>query len=733
MFFITQVPYATVKKPKGLFVMHPTNPFIKPVEDYNRQFDIVPEYLESHALYLSAMTGDSLEQCLEFVKAQSREGGKFPLNNPKCLIVDKDPQGDRSAKEVTLMGFINRVVKQDLRLSPSLAAYMPETVREAAHSLYIKEGVDNRSKTRKDQLKHESIGTPEAAAIARIRKGQQENYKLNNNSYSGAALSEATVLYNKSTHPSLTSTCRAATSYANANNEKFIMGNRHYYSQEVTIANILSISRLTDLIKLERCMQQFGLHYPTPQEFTDVVHYSSRNYIHDRHFTTKILMLAEGLSPIQRAAVVYVGDLYHLYQYNKDFVKTMLMQLSTLGDPSKPITEAQYNELDPDLKLFTNFVCYKESKGRNHDRIREESPEVFNYIYATAGNIVNTLQEYKLLFEALFLTDNLPSSIYAFPSIYRKAVPVSDTDSTMFTSQYWVEEFFGRITFTPEALRLVFSITFLISEIVMHILAIQSANMGVGKSKLKKLAMKNEYYFGMLSLTNRSKHYYASQDALEGIMFLKSRMEVKGVGLRNSKVPPKINKKAKDLMSDIIDDIKAERQLHLRQMLREIADTEREIIASIQSGSAEYLTTGNCKRLGAYKSEDNATYAKHDWWVEIFSPKYGEIQPPPYTFVKIAVTADNKTRFREWAEGLEDRQLSMRLMKWHMENANKTITNVHIPAEVIENVGIPEPLRDIADIRSVVYATMGVFYLVLESLGIYLIDKDLTKLVSDFY
>ncbi len=713
--------------------MQSTNPFIKPVEDYNREFDFVPEYIESHALYLSAMTGDPLIQCLEFVRAESRPGGKFPLDNPKVLLVDKDLQGDRVAKETTLMGFINRVVGQDLRLSPSLAAYLPETVREAAHSLYIKEGVANRSATRKDQLRHESMGTPEAAAIARIRKGQQENYKLNNNSYSGAALSEATVLYNKSTHPSLTSTCRAATSYANANNEKFIMGNRHYYNQEVTIANILSISRLTDLVKLKACMDAFNLHYPTADELTDIVHYSSRNYIHDRHFTTKIRLLAQGLSPLQRAAVAYVGDMYHLYQLNKEFVRTMLMQLSALGDPTKPITEAEFNELDGDIKLFTNFVCYKETRGRNHDKVRAEEPEVFNTIYATAGNIVNTLNEYRLVFEALFLTKNLPASIYEFPSIYRKAVPVSDTDSTMFTSQYWVEEFFGRVAFTPEALRLVFSITFLISEVVMHILAIQSANMGVGKDKLKKLAMKNEYYFGMLSLTNRSKHYYASQDALEGIMFAMARMEVKGVGLRNSKVPPKINKKAKDLMKDIIDDIKAERQLHLRQILREIADTEREIIASIRSGSAEYLTTGNCKRTDAYKSEDNATYAKHNWWVEIFSPKYGEIQSPPYRFVKIAVTADNKTRFVEWADALEDRQLALRLMKWHTENNNKAITNIHIPAEVIENIGIPEPIRDIADIRSVVYTTMEVFYLVLESLGIYLTDKNITKLVSDFY
>ncbi|MFO5795503.1 family B DNA polymerase, partial [Klebsiella pneumoniae] len=73
------------------------------------------------------------------------------------------------------------------------------------------------------------------------------------------------------------------------------------------------------------------------------------------------------------------------------------------------------------------------------------------------------------------------------------------------------------------------------------ILAIQSANMGVSKHKLRLFAMNNEFYFAVLALTTRSKHYFASQDAQEGVMFNESRMEIKGVGLRDSKVPKKIN------------------------------------------------------------------------------------------------------------------------------------------------------------------------------------------------
>ncbi|MFO5452970.1 family B DNA polymerase, partial [Klebsiella pneumoniae] len=53
--------------------------------------------------------------------------------------------------------------------------------------------------------------------------------------------------------------------------------------------------------------------------------------------------------------------------------------------------------------------------------------------------------------------------------------------------------------------------------------------------------VKNVFYFAVLALTTRSKHYFASQDAQEGVMFNESRMEIKGVGLRDSKVPKRIN------------------------------------------------------------------------------------------------------------------------------------------------------------------------------------------------
>ncbi|MFO6295837.1 family B DNA polymerase, partial [Pseudomonas aeruginosa] len=57
----------------------------------------------------------------------------------------------------------------------------------------------------------------------------------------------------------------------------------------------------------------------------------------------------------------------------------------------------------------------------------------------------------------------------------------------------------------------VFAQVFLVAEVVMHIVAIQYANMGVSKDKLRLCAMQNESYFGGLTLTRSSKHYCATR------------------------------------------------------------------------------------------------------------------------------------------------------------------------------------------------------------------------------
>jgi len=719
-----------------------SNPFHLPADSYTRDLKFIDGAHQDYAKYLSLHTGDPFEQCLEFVKAQTRPGGLAALNSPKTLVLDKSPNGDREARTVGFMQFISRVEKQDLLLSPSMAAYMPESKRKSTHAIYIEEGVKGRKTVKKQMFNAQQALARQGLAPMEIDRlkdevvftnGAQNNLKINNNSYSGGTVSQATILHYKSTHSSLTSTCRTATSYANANNEKFIAGNRHYYSPEITKANLLFIMTNSDLDLIERVCQRLGLKFPSVDDVCAMVEYSSQNYWQSPMHMGLIRTMLLNTTPAERAAVMYVGDMYQLFCHNREAITQFLMQLSSTGDASVDVADEVYKGYDDDLTMLATFLCFEEVRGRSMKDVASEDPQVINLVKATAKQASDTLMAYQDFIQAFFLSTVMPSSIHAFPTIYRKAVPISDTDSTMFTLQWWVEQIFGEVVFTAEAKRVVFALVFLISEVVMHLLALMSTNMGVKAAKLRLLAMKNEYYFAVLCLTTRSKHYFASRDAQEGVMKAKPEQETKGVGLRDSKVPPKVQKMAKATMIEIVNTVKACQKINLTKILTQVADIERSIIASLEHGSFEYLTTAQIKTASSYKSDDNHTFKQWELWRDVFAPSFGETMPPPYSVVKVSLAINNKTDMQTWFDKMENPQLVERFKAWLLHEGKTEVSTLLIPASVVEGQGIPKAITCAIDVRNIISNTMPTFYLMLESLGVFLTDNRNARLVSDYY
>jgi hypothetical protein len=719
------------------------NPFILPNEAYERDLNVVAAYQHDAAKYLALRTGQPIEVCLDYVRQVTHPGQPTGFKDPKALVLVKNKQGDREATTMSFMRFLGRVNKEKLLLSPSMAAYLPEQYRQSTHAQYIEEGVKNRKRVKGEMFDAErdmaaaiAAGNDALAAqkkeLAMVKKGEQNNLKINNNSYSGATVSTATILYYKSTHSSLTSTCRTATSYANASNEKFLAGNRHYYDPEITKANLLALISAADLGKVQQTCDTFGLVYPSADQVVEMVRHSSDLYWQGETHLQAIAQMAANMTPVERAAVVYISDLYHLHKFNPEFTVNFLMELSQPGEASAGVSEDEFKAYDEDIRLLANFINYDVVGGRDKKALLAEAPEVYEQIKATARRAVETLNRYRGLIEAFWLTRSVPSSVHAFPSAYRKAAVISDTDSTMFTMQYWVEQCFGNVSFSAPAKRVVFAVVFLVSEMVLHILAIQSANMGVTK-KLRLLAMKNEFYFAVLSMTTRSKHYYASRDAQEGLMKARAELEVKGVGLRDSKVPKRINDTAKEMMEEIIATIKAEQELDMRDILKRIADIEREIIASINNGSYEYMTTGQVKAKESYKNEDNATYQQYEMWRDVFAPYLGMTKEPPYSVVKVSLAVNNRTELDEWCVRMNNPYLANKLKEWMLAKKRKDLSTLLIPYTVVETSGIPKEIVAGVDIRKIIFNTMGVFYLMLESLGIFMQDKKITRLISDYY
>lgn len=708
------------------------NPFILPNEAYERELNPVEGYFNDGARYLQLHTGQPFEVCREAVKRYTNpKSGSLPLKDPDALVLTKDRHGDRHPESISFMRFIGRVEKNNLRLSPSMAAYVGEEVCQSRHALFMEEGVRERNKIKAGMKAAEQAEDWETAAV---KDGEQKYKKTNNNSHSGASASKATMLFYKSTHSTLTSTCRTATSYGNSANEKFLAGNRHYYNSEITKANLVSLLNTVDVARVEATCEAYGLTYPSVEETMAMVLYSTRNYWESPNHEARIERMIANMTPAQRATVVYTADLYHLHAYNNDVIQTFLTSLTKVGDPAQAPDDETFAAYDGDVTILAYFLCYEKVQGRSEGALKEEDPETWAQVKATGRCILETLHAYRELIQTFFLANTMPPSIHAFPSAYRRAAIVSDTDSTMFTMLYWVEKVYGYVSYEPQARRLVFAIIFLVSELMIHILAKQSRQMGVADNKLRLLQMKNEFYFATLAMTTRSKHYFASQDAKEGVMYAKAKMEIKGVGLRDSKVPPEVNQRAKTLMTHIVDTVKQGETLEMATILTDIANMERDIIRSIKEGEPYYMTVGQIKAKNSYKNAEEApAYQQYLLWRDVFAPTFGESGKPPYSVVKVSLLANNRTRLREWMENMSDAAMANRLNHWLTERKRQNLTTLMIPSTVVETMGIPDDIIQGVDTRKIIFNTMSVFYLILESLGIFLQDKNITRLVSDFY
>ncbi len=245
------------------------NPFVLPDAEYKRDLDIFGNYVRDTAKYISVMTGDPFEQCrahvLETIKQKDTEHG---IKDPTIVFFNREDNGDRLQRRAKLSTYLNAAIKADDLIAPTLTIYENPKRRKSILVDYVDGNVKKRSAAKKAMFKAKMAGD---MPTHNIKKIEQSNAKISNNSLSGAHVSSSTPLFNKTAHSTLTSTCRSTSGYGNANNEKMLCGNRHYWSPDVVRNNIISIINNTDYVRLQATMQKFGIRYPTPTETMDCI------------------------------------------------------------------------------------------------------------------------------------------------------------------------------------------------------------------------------------------------------------------------------------------------------------------------------------------------------------------------------------------------------------------------------------------------------------------------------
>ena len=703
-----------------------SNPFVLHPSQYKRDINVLGFYIQDCATYLHQMTGAPVEECTAFVKTEMRPGGKFEFKDPKIIYLEREDNGDRVQKEGTLQAYLNESIQERQLIAPTLTTYLHPDVKESPLVNYIEGNVKARGVAKKAKFKAEMEGD---IVLMQIKDNEQTNKKLANNSISGAHVSPSTPLYNKTAHSTLTSNCRSTSGYGNANNEKFLSGNRHYWSAAICMQNIISIINHTDYAAQAAAMQKWGIRHPTVDETMECIMYSTNFYVRDKFKMKKVYDLVKTLTPEQRSAFVYTGDLYHLMRFNDEVVRTFVTKLSMMVEVVHPDPDSILKTVQEEHVHLAAQICERYTKGLQMKDIKGDARGI---LASTAKNIGDVGEEYRDLIKAFWVTTNVPASLAFFPDSIRRSALTSDTDSTIFTVQDWVLWHQGWLGFDEKCNAVAASMVYLAAQTIIHVLARMSANFGIIESRIHQVAMKNEFKFDVFVPTQVAKHYFALIGCQEGNLFKEYKKEIKGVHLKASNAPRFVIKEAEKMMIFIMNSVLRGEKIKIKEILKTIGDIERQIFTAIGEGGYQFFRMGQIKPPESYaKSADESPYQQYVMWNEVFGPKYGIAPPVPYTCVKISTELDTPTKTREWLETLEDRELAGRMDAYMKRMGKRYLGSVQLPEQNLQTHGIPPEILNVAGVRKIVADATRVFYIILETLGIYLSNDKLTRLVSD--
>lgn len=708
--------------------------FRKEKSEYHRDTKMLNGYVDQASFYLHKTKNISLEEAREFVIQNLRPGGLFEFHDPKVRFLHRSNFEDRRLEETTMSKYLSDVIANDESMSPTFTSYCSPDVRQSLLSLYTMDNIVGRDISKGQMFDAKNAGDD---VLYIFKNLEQNNKKTTNNSLSGASLTPSTCLFNPTSHSSLTTNCRNTTAYGNANNEKFIEGNRHYMDVDTILNNLVSISQITDMEKVETAMRIYGLAYPTSDEVLECIERSRQLYFQSNKMMGPVYEFISKMSPLERAAFVYVGDFYHLYKHNKQFVSDLLGRLIWIPSESLPVEEADFvlKAVSEDTLNLARQLCRSFSKGMKPKEIRKTDERNYGILAHVAKNINDVLVGVQPIINAFWLSDNMPASTGNFPTSVRRSVLGGDTDSTLFTVQEWVQRIYGTIGFTDEMNSTSDVVVYLAAQTSSHLHAKMSANYGVHRDRLFDVQMKNEYKFDIFVPTLMAKHYWAMKSAQEGNVFKKPELELKGANMISSATPGDIVKNVKKFLLDQMKDIVAGKDIYLNDLIDTIAEKENGIYSDVKSGKTEYFKMAHLKPAKAYKvqDEDRTPYWNHLFWNRTFGKVYGMVDEPPYTMLKVSLEVNNVTEFATWLEQIKDQRL-VEDIKTEMERiGRKILTTLYVPVSIVQISGIPDEILAGSNARKIVRESCGAYYHILEAMGVGMANKKNTRMIYDLY
>lgn len=686
-------------------------------EEYSRDLNFKKRYNQEAAFAIARMRNISIEEANILVE---KALAKANTRNPKVNYLGKNEFGDRIKCTTTMEEYLQYVAKEKKILTGTLVAIDNHKENPGVIPRIITGRKKKRKKAKGEMFAYIDKGDSFRASL---KNAEQNNLKRDLNALSGSESSHYNIFYIASGHPILTSTGRVATSTANSSNERFLAGNRPYYTVDHVIEDITHVCNNSDIEIVKEAIIKYNLHIPTVDEIMTMINYSTVYYWESEEYMSKIRQLVSGLTDEERVMIMYNGDFYHLTIYNKELV-TMLFDRVTNIDASKCFEDQapMQHGKDGGIELFAKSTMIDDLKNIDFTTIKTDHPEVFQKLCNSYYYIENFIKENMVLVRAFWVTKILPRDIGHFPESYRKVGLLSDTDSTVFTTQFYLEWYLGKdYNYDNRVWAIASFLTYLISSIIQHYLAQISTNFGTDEEHRYILSMKSEFLFGMLGLTGRGKHYYSNTLLQEGKLPKSGgQWEIKGSALIASKVSDKVASRAHQMLKLVVNRKMNNEPVYVQEVLDDVCSLEKEIEQSILSGNVEYLKMESIRNKSAYKSDNPPQYFNYEFWQEVYSSTYGGIEHLPYDGVRLTLSLTNKTRLNEWLSKIKDPVIKEKITECLAKRGKTSLPSIVLPLNNISSSGIPVEFHSVIDMKLTIAKLIANYYLVLDSFGLYI-------------
>lgn len=676
----------------------------------------VQEYYKQASLYLMKRFNISQEEALEFIKKEVSNQSK----NPITTYWYKKENGDMVKKQDYLTDYIKESLKSGDVIVPSFTTYYHPSKQKSIHAEFMAYNTKRRSKYKKIAFRAKQDGDIPKFIYNDV---MQKTMKIFNNSLSGAYASKSTVLRNPSAHYTLTSITRCVSSIGNAITESIVCGNKHFKTSDIVYNYITTIILNINKDNVEYCINKYKLHIPTSDEVMKMILYSSKWYWHDEEVEKDILMYISNLTDIERTAVLYVNDLWHMKMYNEELIRNMMTSLIT---KRKDITDDPkiMEKFPEDLEILTKLICNEEVKGKNINYQELKGTELGFTLLSTASQLMKTYEYYSRLYDTFLFTEILPPSIAYIKDMFRDCIVLSDTDSTCGSYDKWVEWYFGYPEFSNKNIGIAGAIMTLNSRAVDRGLIKLSVNMNISEDRLSILKMKNEFFWSVFTLANMNKHYFANTTVQEGNVFKEQDLELKGVHLISSAANQIIVKKVHNMIKEINDTLCKNEKISLIKYINYVRQLEDEISIMIDQGDIDIFKKMTIKEQQAYKNDiAQSPYIHYLLWKEVFSNKYGSSGDPAYLALKVPTILDNNKKMLSYIDSIEDLHIKLAFQEFLKKYNKNNFGTIMLPITVVSGKGIPKELIPVINKKRIILDNLKSAYLVLESLGFFLKDE----------